>query len=290
MNLFKGRTAVMAAAAVLALLGASTSQVNAQGFGGGQRPAVGSISAIDKAGKTITVTDEGTGDSTTVSVSATTSIITQTTITVGSLHVGDKVRVQGVPTGITADAIIEGDIPRLGGGRGGPGGPGGGPGGPGGGPGGPGGGPGGPGGARPGGQPANASVQGTVKSLSPLTVSVGNGVSIVVSGSAKAKVSKISKITFSDLKIGDKVFAPGQPGDDGVVAATMIGVNLQMGGGGRFGGGGGFGGGGFGGGGRRGGRRGGGGGGQGGDGNMAPGDAPPPGGGDDGQAPPPPPQ
>ena len=40
----------MAAAAVMALAAASAGQVNAQGFGGG-RPAIGAISAIDKAGK-----------------------------------------------------------------------------------------------------------------------------------------------------------------------------------------------------------------------------------------------
>jgi hypothetical protein len=286
MNLFKGRTAFVAAAAVLALAAASAGQVSAQGFGGG-RPAMGSISAIDKADKTITVTNDQTGDSTTVSVSSDTSIITQAASTPSAVKVGDTVRVQGIPTGITATSIVDGEMPRFGRG-GGPGGPGGGPG-----AGGPGGGPGARPGGGQGGRPGGggeSSIQGTVKSLSPLTISVGDGVSLVVSGASKAAVTKISKLTFSDLKIGDRVFAPGQAGDDGVVAATMIGVNIQMGG--RGFGGGGFGGGGFGGGrGRRGGGQGGPGGGAPGDGggaDMAPAGPPPPDAGGDAGAPPPP--
>lgn len=252
------RAAALLAVAVLVAFVGISNRAMAQGPGGGQPPTTGSITAIDKTANTFVVTNDQSGENTTVAIVDTSQIITQVTIKKTDLKVGDQVRIQGVPLGITASSITVGAPPRPGGGPGGPGGPGGGPGRPGG-PGGPGGGPGGPGGG-PGGQPATAVANGTVKSVTPLTISLGNGLSLNVALDSTSKVTKFTKISLSDLKVGDKILAMGDPGDDGVLNATMVGVNLPTTGRGfgggfgggyggrRRGGGGGFGGGGFGGG------------------------------------------
>ncbi len=125
---------------------------------------------------------------------------------------------------------------------------------------------------------------GTVTSTSPLTISLSEGVSLTLKLDAKAKVTKFTTVTLGGIKVGDRIAAMGQTGDDGTFTASLVGVNVDMGGmmGGGMGGRGGFGrGGGFGGRGR---------GGQGGPGGFGgpgggPGGPPPP-----DQGPPPPAQ
>jgi hypothetical protein len=183
-------------------------------------------------------------------------MVTQAAATIADLRVGDQVQIQGVPTGITASSITAGQMPTFL--------PGGGPGGGGG--GNAGGGPaaGNPGGRGAGAGPTFASASGRVTSTNPLTISLGEGVSLTVTPAANARITRITPVAFNNLKAGDRVMAMGQAGQDGTFTATGLTVNMEMGPGG-FGG---FGPGGFGGrGGRGGGRRGGQGGPQG-----APGD------------------
>ena len=232
------------------------------GMAGGGRFALGTVSAVDTAAKTITVTSPFAGTQT-IQVSDTTQVVSQTTATVADLKVGDKVQVQGVPTGITASTLTIGENPITagqGGGRqGGTGGPGQG--------GGFGGRQGGFGGGQ-GAQPAFASATGTVTATSPLTISLSTSVTLTLKLDPAAKVTKFSTVDLSGIKTGDQIVSTGQAGDGGVFTATTVGVNMQMGGGqGGFGGRGGQGG--FGGG-QGGRRRGGQGGGQGGAGGPAP--------------------
>src|SRR5207302_10630353 len=104
---------------------------------------------------------------------------------------------------------------------------------------------------------------------------------VILKMASNAKVTKISAVTLNSLKVGDRIMASGQAGENGTFTATTIGVNMEMGGGGP--GRGGFGG--------PGGPGGFGGGGPGGPGGFRPGD---PGGfpggpgGPDGPPPPPP--
>ncbi|MBV9850684.1 MAG: hypothetical protein JO250_13505 [Armatimonadetes bacterium] len=280
------------------------------GFGGQRRLpfAFGTVSAVDAAASTITLTTQG-GATQTLKVAPDAQIVTQQAVTVADLRVGDRVAVQGAPTGITASQVTAGappaGLPGAGGfggggfgGRGGNAAAGGGT----------------AGGGAAGGAPLGfATASGTVKALptakdAHLTLSLSSDAVLYVKMAEGAKVVRWASVALSGIKSGDRVVASGQTGDDGTLTASVVGVNMPQGGpGGGFGGGfggpgGGFGrygapGGGFGQqggfGGRR--RRGGGNGGYGGPGggNGAPGGGfggpggpPPPGG--DGGAPPPP--
>ena len=250
------------------------------GFGGQRRMpfAFGTVSAVDKAANTITISTQN-GDSQVIKVGTDAQIVTQQAVKVEDLKVGDKVTIQGIPTGITASQITVGDPPA---GLPGPGGFGGG---------GRGGANGGPGG---GGNAAGPQVQGfatgtgqitalpTATDKQHLTVSLGPDATLYLKLADGAKLTRYATVTLDGINTGDRIIARGQTGDDGTLTATMVGVNMQMGGGG-------FGGGGFGGGGRRrggGGGFGGPGGGPGGPGGFGgPGGPPPPA---DGGAPPPP--
>ena len=199
MNIFKSLAAAGTAVLILGLLAVSPSLVSAQGPGvspswinaqgpGGWRPAFGSISAIDATGKTITVANDAAGDSSKVSVTSDTNIFTQASVNLNAVEVGDTIDVQGVPTGITASSITDGQNPMFGPRPGGsdgssPGGPGAG------------------GLTGPGGMPdQNVSfVRGTVKSLNPLTIALGDGAPIVVGGASDATVTKFMTLKFSDL-------------------------------------------------------------------------------------------
>jgi len=236
------------------------------GGGGGNRGgnrrapfAFGTVSAVDTGAGTITVTSQFGGGTQTIQTQGTTQIVSQAAAQVSDLKVGDKVQVQGIPTGITASALSIGASPfaNLGGNGGAP--------------------PpaGGNGGGAP---PAPAAPQsfamaaGTVTSTNPLTVKVSDSVSLTLKMDPTAKVTKYTPVNLSAIKVGDQIVGLGQTGADGSLAATTVAVNVDMSAMGMGGGRGGMGGGGFGGG--RGGmgggfgggrgRRGGGGGGNGG--------------------------
>jgi hypothetical protein len=203
---------------------------NAQGPGGGrggfggQMPfAMGTITAGDANTHSLTIQSQFGGSAQTIQIGVTTQMVTQQTVNIADLKVDDQVQVQGVPTGITASTITAGQMPTFlqGGGQGRFGG--------------------GPSGgtannSNTGGQTANsrtafASATGRVTSTSPLTISLGEGVSLTVKPGAKARVSRIASLTFNNLKVGDRVMAAGQAGNDGNFAATGIAVNMTMGGG-----------------------------------------------------------
>lgn len=240
------------------------------GFAG--RFAFGTVSAVDTAAGTITLTPRGGGSDQVIQVPSTASVVTQNPTTVRDLHVGEQVRVSGIPTTITASQIVVGTPPAgLGGpGSGGPGGRGGGFGGPGGGFGGQGGGFGGRANAQGGGAggrggragAGGGSVQGTmsitasVLSLNPLTLITPDNTNIVLKMASDAKISRLTTTSVSSVKVGDQILAQGQTGTDGTFTATTVADNMDMGsmmGGRGFGGGFGGGGGGYGGRGRRGG-------------------------------------
>ena len=209
--------------AILAGLVLGTSAL-AQAPGGGQgRFAAGTVTAVDAAAGTITVTVRRTGQSETLKVAAGTPIATQATVMTSDLKVGDQLQVSGVPTGISAAQIVAGDLPAgFPGAR--PGGPGGAA---------PGaGGPGGPGG--PAAPPAYATATGKVTAINPLTISLGTGISLTLTPTADAKVSRITTQTLANIKTGDQVSAMGQTETDGTFTASAVAVNWTMGG---FGGG-----------------------------------------------------
>jgi len=166
------------------------------------------------------------GDGQTVKVTNSTKVVGQTTISVSELKAGDQVQVQGVPTAIVASSITAGQLPDafpgFGGPRGGPMGPGG-------------------GNRSRGGPDAFASATGKVTSTSPLTISLSGDTSLVLKFAKDAKVTRISTVPLNIVKVGDRIMAAGQPGNDGFVA-TAIAVNLEIGGDFGPGGPGGFGG------------------------------------------------
>jgi len=235
-----------------------------RGPGGGGRGgfAFGTVSAVNAAASTITVTPRGGGSEQIIQVSPSASLITQTPTTLADLRVGEQVRVSGIPTTITASQIVVGTLPGMAGGAGGnaqggrfgrPGGGFGGQfGGPGGGPGAPGGGfrnarGGQGGGAGNGGGPGGStmSITASVISLNPLTLIAPDNTSITLKMASTTKISRLSTIVLGGVKVGDQIVATGQTGTDGVFTATMVADNLDMGsmmGRGGFGGGGGFGG------------------------------------------------
>lgn len=192
------------------------------GFAG--RFAAGTVTAVDATGGTITVTVRRTGQSQTLKVATGTPIATQTTVATSDLKVGDQIRVSGVPTGISASQIVAGDMPAGFPAAGGPGGPGGGPGG----------GPraGGPGAAP---APAYATATGKITATTPLTIALSSGITLTMTPTADAKISRIVTQTLAGIKAGDQVSAQGQTEADGTFTASAVAVNWTLGG---FGGGG----------------------------------------------------
>lgn len=210
-----------------------------QGFGGrgggpgafgGRGMMMGTITGGDASANTIVVST-GFGGDQTIKVSGATKFTTSKTVTVADLKIGDQVRVQGVPSAITASSIMAGDLSALGGQGRGPSGPNGQ-----GGQGGPGVGPGGQGGG-PGGQDASAMATGKIVSTTPLTIKLSSDVTITLKLAANAKITKLVSTAYTNLKIGDRIMAGGAAADDGSFSATSIAVNVDMGGGmGGFGG------------------------------------------------------
>ena len=216
---------------VLAGLTLGTTALAQAPGGGGQggnagRYAAGAVTAIDTTAGTITVTVRRTGASETLKVAAGTPIATQATVAIADLKVGDQIQVSGVPTNISASQIVAGDVPTgfppVGGG---PGGPGAGPGG-----GGQGGGQnGGQGGGAPG-QPAYATATGKVTATSPMTIALSSGVTLTLTPTADARISRITTQTLANIKVGDQVSALGQTEADGTFTASAVGVNWTLGG------------------------------------------------------------
>lgn len=191
-------------------------------FGSGRLPfAVGTVSAVDSAAGTVTLTPTfGGGAGQTVRVSDTTRIVGMTDSTVAGLKVGDTVQVRGVPTGIVAAQITAGDSADAPGAADAPmadpfGGH-----------------PNGPAGARgiPG---ASAQATGKITNLSPLTVALPGGTSVTLQAAPDVHVSRSRTEKVGDIKVGDRLTASGQSGDDGVLTATRIRVNADLGLGGR---------------------------------------------------------
>jgi hypothetical protein len=203
---------------------------------GGRMPfAVGTVSGVDAANGTVTVQSQfGNGTQQTIRLAQGATVVTQAVVAVSDLKVGDRVQVQGVPTGITASSITAGEMLQMMPGFGG----------------GPGGGPQGNnangqnrtrGGAAQ--QAAFASATGKITSVEPLTIALGGGVSLTVELAQSARVTRVTTVGLDSLKVGDRVMASGQAGDDGTFNATTVAVNVEMPGGGFGGPGGGFGGG-----------------------------------------------
>ena len=188
------------------------------GQGGFRRPPVafGTVTAIDAGAGTITIASRFGGADQTIQTQGTTQIVSQTAASVSDLKKGDKIEVQGVPTGITASALTIGQSPLSG-----LGGPGGGPGGPGGGFG---------GGPGMQGAPAMASATGIVTSVSPLTISLSSTASLTLKMDPSAKVTKYTTVPLSSIKVGDSVMGIGTANDDGSFAATTVALNMNLGG------------------------------------------------------------
>ena len=195
-------------------------------FGGGGQPnrrppfATGTVTAIDPASGTLTISSPFGGQPEVIQTEAATRIMSQDAATLSDLKVGDQIQIQGIPTGISASSVTIGQspLPNFGGGRG----PGGGPGGPG------NGGPGGPGGNGTPPVKGQASASGIVTSVKPLTISLGQGISVTLTLASTAKVTKFTPVLLSNIKVGDKIVSTGQSNDDGTFAATTIGVNIDM--------------------------------------------------------------
>ncbi len=188
------------------------------GFGGpgfqGRMPFVGGTVADIDASQNLLLVRSPFGGDQVVKVMPNTKLVTQTTATVADLKVGDQVQIQGQPTAITANSLGIGGMPdfmRMGPQPGGPGQQ--------------------QGGAR---QPQNAMAfamaNGTVKSVSPLTIAVGSDVTITIKLAPNARLTKMTPVQFSAIKENDNIFAAGQEDSEGVFVATGVGVNLNLGG------------------------------------------------------------
>jgi hypothetical protein len=193
---------------------------------GGRAPFVaGTITGDNLDTGVLTIHSQFEAGNQTVNVTQNTQFATQTTVTVTDLKINDQIQIQGVPTGITASSITAGQMPPLlsggiGGGMGG----------------------GFIGNTRnTGGQPNRgvqeiqqgqsqnfATANGSVVATSPLTLSIGNHMTLVVKLATDAKVTKISSSTLADLKVGDKIVASGQTDANGTFTATGVGVNLSV--------------------------------------------------------------
>lgn len=189
---------------------------------GGRMPfAMGSVSSVDKAAGTITISGRD-GTDQVIKVGSSTKLTTQTPVLVSDLKLGDKVAVQGVPTGIVASQLTAGDAPTGLPGAGGPGGPAGFGGRPGGGNGGP---------ATA--QASSVMARGVVKALptaanAHLTITLDADTTLIVKINSGAKITKYASTSLSKIRTGDRIVALGDAGDDGVFVATAVGVNLPQ--------------------------------------------------------------
>ena len=153
------------------------------------------------------------GGSQIIRVSNATQVVSQVSIAVSDVKVGDQIQIQGVPTAITASSLTVGTLPSFLPGNGGP-----------------------MGMARGQGIAANQSMnqqaaiamaRGSVSSISPLTISLSSDISVVLKLASSARVSRVTNSTLSALKVGDRIMASGQMAMDGSFAATGIGINFD---------------------------------------------------------------
>ncbi|MCC6730563.1 MAG: hypothetical protein IT208_14610 [Chthonomonadales bacterium] len=184
------------------------------GQGPGRMPFVtGAVAQIDRDNGLVAVASPFGGEPQVVRLTNDTRLYSQKPARAESLKVGEQVQVQGMPTAITANTVTIGQMPNLM----------------------PGGfGPGGPGRARQRGARAQqsmafAAATGKVTSTSPLTVALNETVSVVLKVTSSTRLTRISTATLGDLKEGDQLMAAGEMGDEGVLAATTIGINMGMG-------------------------------------------------------------
>jgi len=61
-----------------------------------------------------------------------------------------------------------------------------------------------------------------------MTISLGQGISVTLTLASTAKVTKFTPVLLSSIKVGDKIVSTGQNNDDGMFAATTVGVNIDM--------------------------------------------------------------
>ena len=178
--------------------------------------AFGSISAVNVAAGTLTLSPVPGGDTgQTIKVTGKTQISAQKEVKLFDLKVGDSVQVEGTPTGITASQISVGEdtggFPGSGFGSGSPFGTGG------------------PNGGMGGSSAAGsgfAQARGKITSVSPLTISLSDTVSVILKAAPELKIIKTVTETLSDLKVGDRVMAGGQSDASGVLTADSLRVNM----------------------------------------------------------------
>lgn len=171
-------------------------------------PVVGTVKSVDYSAGTITVTtpDGTTGDV----VVGKSTIYTQATVAITSLKVGDTVAVQGVPTNILAETVFDGDLSKIY-----PAPP-----------------------APPTGSTdskststtappptGQANATGAVLSVSPLSVNLGDGVSLTIETASTTKITKLTTESLDDVKAGDSIVAFGTL-TDGDLDAGVIAINL----------------------------------------------------------------
>ena len=211
------------------------------GAQGGMRGGMvsGTVAAVDVENGALAITTQN-GDQVSVTVTKTTQLTRRMPATLADLQLDQVVSLTGVPTEMTVARVVIGDTPP-GQRPGGPGAPGA--------PGAPaaGGGIGniqpGAGGAAPGAPPAGQvrialQVYGKVTQLDPLTITLDNGVAVLVTLPEDATFAEIAPVTLADVKEGELVYAQGQRNQDGSFTALMVRVGeaAPRGGFGGFGG------------------------------------------------------
>ena len=193
-------------------------------FGGpGHLPfALGTIQSVDATAGTITLTPQNGGAGQIIKVGANAQIVTLATVSVADMKVGDRVAVQGMPTGITASQMTVGQPPAGLPGAGGFGFL--------------------PRAAGAGGAGSTdqgfAMATGQIKTLPTktdphLSIMMGPDVQIFLKIAEGARLTKYVPVALSGLKSGDQLFARGEAGGDGTLTASVVGVNMAPGGSGR---------------------------------------------------------
>ena len=148
----------------------------------------------------------------TIQVTDSTQIVTQLVVPASNIKVNDFVQVQGIPTGITASSLVDGQRPAFfalidsaqrGGGSAGSN------------------------SAASDTRQGFAQAKGLVTSVNPLTIALSASVTMTVKIAPNAGITKITPLTINNLKSGDHVIAVGQINNAGVFVATGIAVNMH---------------------------------------------------------------
>ncbi len=183
------------------------------GFPGRMPFVMGTVVEVDAKANVLYV-EAPFGGEQTVKVTSATKLVTQATAKVADIKVGDRLQIQGMPTGIAASGVTIGEMPeglRMGPRPGGsqrsatPGRP-----------------------AMPQMPQAMAMATGTVKALNPLTIAVNENVRVTVRVASDARLTKFIPTTLASIKEDDRVMVAGSQGDDGTFNATAIAVNAGM--------------------------------------------------------------